>query len=156
MGSGLTGSPEDIIVIITISNFFISCTTIYWISLPFMIAFLGSGICNCLDLTTEQPYVYFMIFKMARNGKVSHSHSQNEASLALKQTLGATLILKRCFHALGKILELRRCLGAIYFKSKRSSFHHVLQHTVSLLLKCFPLSLLRLRGLTKLTVGIPG
>ena len=41
MGSGLTGSPEDIIVIITISNFFISCTTIYWISLPFMIAFLG-------------------------------------------------------------------------------------------------------------------
>ena len=61
MGSGLTGSPEDIIVIITISNFFISCTTIYWISLPFMIAFLGSGICNCLDLTTEQPYVYFMI-----------------------------------------------------------------------------------------------
>ena len=97
---------------------------------------------------------------MARNGKVSHSHSQNEASLALKQTLGATLIPKRCFHALGKILELRRCLGVIYFKSKRSSFHHVLQgptaNTVSLLLKCFPLSLLRLRGLTKLTVGIPG
>ena len=61
MGSGLTGSPEDIIVIITISNFFISCTTIYWISLPFMIAFLGWGVCDCLNLTTEQPYVYFMI-----------------------------------------------------------------------------------------------
>ena len=61
MGSGLTGSPEDIIVIITISNFFIPCTTIYWISLPFMIAFLGWGVCDCLNLTTEQPYVYFMI-----------------------------------------------------------------------------------------------
>ena len=61
MRSGLTGSPEDIIVIITISNFFISCTTIYWISLPFMIAFLGWGVCDCLNLTTEQPYVYFMI-----------------------------------------------------------------------------------------------
>ena len=62
MGSGLTGSSEDIIVIITNSNFFISCTTIYWIFLPFMIASLWSGVCDCLNLTTEQPYVYFIMF----------------------------------------------------------------------------------------------